>query len=842
MTTANIEVQSMRDKNESEAKPTSTQRELHDSESKKWKLIGIISLVFLFIALIIIIVLAVVSSESDGKKNSDMHASCSLDNNTISDVQWDEESDGVNPIKYGLWQTIIPDPDKSASIESIIGMQTVHTALLPSGKVLLFSGSAWRNSLDQMHNNTYPTNIDPSAGKGLFNFYENPFVWDNAEWYYSQVNFNGIYDPSENTFFRIPHPLPIQPNPDNSTQFIPTDLFCSGQYHVRDGNVLWIGGTQYYYPYRTGNRATHIFSWTKEAVTDWTLFNWTTMPSETSEFYPFTFSGLTHRGRWYPHSVPLLDGRLVIFSGFIGFDKINNYEMYEFETNKEVEFFNYDNFLSSGIDNAWYSINAENMTDSPFATPLIYLPPKATPPECTTPRECRAYHFDAFKLYPNNYLLKDGRIYLTREGDWNSLRTVDAVAIRRVNFTYFMSIGGTKDEPTISWSRGPDRPSNITMSGTSVRDPNNGNINRYGGMPIITGGTMLPGLISIDDIDKGSKSDLFRRTMANQWAGSRGTRTFDLFTIPKDINDIGTWTLEDDNYLGGTIDDDRTMFYSLILPTKQILIINGGNYDFYAGVFNPILLTPIYKNNVFTGNYTKQRMAAARQSRLYHSGAILLSDARVMVYGGNAARATIDVEASEWDQTFDYTNYNGQLKPNLDRVNTFTYFYDDSRIGDGPDSTPAENWIMEMYHPPYLFIDESRKQVEITEIRISSSSTSYIVSKVVAGKTYYLIHSSKTYNIKMIHLPDSTTCNLIDASLVIIKLGAVTHGWDSGQSLYSIQFDAVDDSDDEIKFVTPDFAEANIPPAYYNMFYVDCMGKPSIAASVRFDDDVDEPF
>ena len=37
-------------------------------------------------------------------------------------------------------------------------------------------------------------------------------------------------------------------------------------------------------------------------------------------------------------------------------------------------------------------------------------------------RECESYKYDSFKLYPNNYLLDDGRIYFTREGDWVSLR------------------------------------------------------------------------------------------------------------------------------------------------------------------------------------------------------------------------------------------------------------------------------------------------------------------------------------------------------------------------------------------------------------------------------------
>ena len=60
-------------------------------------------------------------------------------------------------------------------------------------------------------------------------------------------------------------------------------------------NILWIGGTQYYYPYRTGHRVTQIFNWTHELTIDWTMFDWTQMPdlndSNDAQYYPWIFSG-----------------------------------------------------------------------------------------------------------------------------------------------------------------------------------------------------------------------------------------------------------------------------------------------------------------------------------------------------------------------------------------------------------------------------------------------------------------------------------------------------------------------------------------------------------------------
>jgi hypothetical protein len=44
-----------------------------------------------------------------------------------------------------------------------------------------------------------------------------------------------------------------------------------------------------------------------------------------------------------------------------------------------------------------------------------------------------------------------------------------------------------------------------------------------------------------------------------------------------------------------------------------------------------------------------------------------------------------------------------------------------------------------------------------------------------------------------------------------------------------------------LQFTTPDASMALIAPAFYMLFYVDCMGKPSIAQMVRFDDQAQKP-
>ena len=84
------------------------------------------------------------------------------------------------------------------------------------------------------------------------------------------------------------------------------------------------------------------------------------------------------------------------------------------------------------------------------------------------------------------------------------------------------------------------------------------------------------------------------------------------------------------------------MHYATLLPTSQVLVINGGNYDFYGSIKYPILLTPNFDN--VTGafvEYEKARMNEAVEARLYHNVALLLPDGRIWISGGGTARATI---------------------------------------------------------------------------------------------------------------------------------------------------------------------------------------------------------
>jgi hypothetical protein len=729
-------------------------------------------------------------------------------------------SNAAGPAVYGRWETVIPNAGGAAT-ERILGMQTVHAVLLPSGKVLWASGSSWRNHDPVAH---YPNVAAPKPGTGVFGEADDPFRKSNLASYYDLVNNVAIYDPEQNTFYRIPHPVPVD-DPQWSGHFAPSDLFCTGHIHLPDGNVLFTGGTQYYFPFRTGNRSTYIFDWKKEMDIPWRDVDWRKIPAPKED--PWIFSGFMPRGRWYASILPLLDGRMAVMSGFV--DKIDRGSppMYQFEINHLVDFFDPAAFNPGSPQAAWQSIDVQKLPDSPFSTVINPGFKPADGVACDT-RCVDANQRDAFKLYPENYLMPDGRIYLTREGDWVSLRTASTAFMRKTSNTYWATIGGTRTTPSMTFAPGPNRPDVITSYGTTYLDPNTGNITLLGGQPT-SSGTLLP-----------MNSTPSATPEPTHFAGGRGSRKMEEFHVDSLLPGGGEWTLDPD-FLGNTPQDDRTMHYAITLPTRQILVLNGGNYDFYGPVFYPLLFTPRYSGSAFAG-YDKVRMSEGVEPRLYHNTALLLPDGRVLVSGGNTSRATVRPGATS-SSSGGSSRSGGQQLPDLNRIDIDMYFFRDGPMAKGSKgmhTIPTEDWVAEMFSPPYLFIDPSRRAA-ITSIAPEGATSGHQFESQTHGKTFSLLHSNADYRVHLQDLP-KTCASGANASLNLIKLSSATHGWENGQQFVDLQPSAVSGTANEITFHTPDAREANIPPAFYMMFYVDCAGKPSVARMVRFDDGAKTPL
>lgn len=724
---------------------------------------------------------------------------------------FEDEDDCPPPLEGGRWDGVVPAPG-SAAVHSVLGMQTVHAALLPSGRILLVSGSSWRNRTGTQY---YPEFPNPETPNGLFIKDEDPFHYDKLDEYYELVNNAAIYDPVGNTFYRVPVPVPEpDPDPDQPRHFAPNDFFCAGHQHLPDGNLLFTGGTQYYSPFRTGNDATYVFDWRAELETSWHEIDWRVRPASNEET-PWTFSGFMKRGRWYPSLVPLLDGRLVVFSGFVGFDP-GFRDMHVFEINTWVEVFDPSRFDPAAPGAAWKAVDVAKAENGPFTT-LINPDFEPTPEVACNARCIESNRYDAFKLYPVNYLQPDGRIYLTREGEWVSLRTCDAAFMRETRHTYWATLEDLDDGGIdMTFERGPDRVENVTSYGTAFRDPETGQIHLLGGQEN-SPGTLYP--LNADH--------------PTQFAGGRGSTRLETFTPDPRHPLGGRWRL-DRTFLGTHPSDDRTMHYTVALPTGQLLVINGGNYDFYGPVHHPLLLTP--RRDLATGEragYSIERMLDALEPRLYHNAAILLPDGRVFVSGGNTSRATVTPRGGPPPPH----EGPGQPPPDLDSVEVDLHFFDDGPMAKalpGQFVSPTENWTAEIYSPPYLFIDQGRRAT-VTSLE-PVGAVDFTPSVTLGDRPFTLIKSGVTYRMGLAELPPR--CDPATAGLALIKLPSATHGWQNGQQFVRLDFRPTRDG---LVFTAPNARRAMIPPGYYMLFYTDCRGKPAVARMVRFDDSANAP-
>src|ERR1700677_2828687 len=93
-----------------------------------------------------------------------------------------------NALLGGSWQVVVPELGGGAVGKSL-GMQTVHAALLPSGEVLVVSGSSNRNPGST---ETFPDVNDPQPHRGLFQLENDPFRMEKLDDYFQLVNNVGV--------------------------------------------------------------------------------------------------------------------------------------------------------------------------------------------------------------------------------------------------------------------------------------------------------------------------------------------------------------------------------------------------------------------------------------------------------------------------------------------------------------------------------------------------------------------------------------------------------------------------------------------------------------------------
>lgn len=605
--------------------------------------------------------------------------------------------------EMGAWETLpMPPPEDR--------MQSVHTILLPNGKVLVVNGSSFRTTQVKEQEN-----VDLVEGVDVRN--------------YDVINNTGLLDPVTGKFERIPSPPSIQAGETN-------DLFCTGHLQLSNGNILFVSGTGRYYPGGafTGNRQIN-------------LYNWKTG----------TWSALKplKQGRWYPSLISLADGKVVIFSG-LKVDAPNQInptlEIYDPKTEK-LQY-----------------IDLTTVKNSPFNTKL---------------KDVDSY--DSIDLYPRVFPTADGRLLIT--GDEAGIAGV--LVPHSSKKSYLMSIKeNTEGTLSVSFEVGPDRAESSKAYGTALQVPNSEDV------------LLLGGIIGTNSIN-------FGRLNNTQGfpPGSRVATSLQRWLSPaKSGEKNGKWEI-----VPNFLDKPRANLQSVILPTQEILVVNGGQYPEYKPVYEPLLMTAAQDA---PGGYQTKPMNPAKLPRLYHNGALLLPDARVLAIGGNANRAlrdedgTVHVDILQDAKTYykfaDLRDKSGQKKEfNLEEYyqNPQSYF----AKGDEEPFVPAEIWQGEVFSPPYLFKPGSRP-------------------KIVKAPSSLAYSQSNTISVK-----NATQ----DGSLVLVKLGAVTHSFDYGQRLAQLPIENVVLADESsISFKTPE--NKNLyPPGYYMMFYLNNVGKPSLAKIVK---------
>ncbi len=651
------------------------------------------------------------------------------------------------PEEMGAW-LLLPMPEQEAD-----RMQAVHAVLLPDGKVLVVNGSSNRNRFEKLADRNPADGVDPYKGEIIF---ENAvyILKDGVDTRDDQVvDNNSIFDPEfanplngkfgqQSPFSRISSPpgkVPVEGQPDGPGE--PNDIFCSGHLQLPNGDVLFIGGSRVYYP---GEQ----FQGSKVA----NLYHWQTGDWETPH--------LLTDGHWYPTLVPLDDGAIAAFSGLGAedFDRVSPIvEIYD--PNADTE------------EKKWQHIDMSQLPNSPFQTRM----------------NSQTFTRDLIDLYPRIFPTKDGRFLITGDGGGKTPLTV-----HKSTNSYFVEFDKDADGIySMSFEPGPQRQATSKVYGTASLDPTseNGDVLLYGG------------IIGTNDISFGPGKYAIR--------GASIPASVERWIAPEP-GTVGTgeWTIDED-FLA-RIDEDilqnssrdynnpqyeyvkqssnlgrfgkRAMEQAVILPTKQVLVVNGGNYAEHLPAYHPTLLTPNPDKEPI--KFDTKLMNPDTQPRLYHNTALLLPDASILVMGGNNSRAGRFVDSG---------------KVELD-------IFDDFFVTPkGFTSNTAEIYQHSIYYPPYLFGSSERPVIDtnITEI-----------------------HYGETPTISVSNASGSTS----EDSMVLIKAGSVTHSFDNGQRLVNLE--KTNNGNGQISFTVPTDKHFS-PPGHYMLFYVNAEGKPSEGKIVK---------
>ena len=506
-------------------------------------------------------------------------------------------------------------------------MQSVHVALLPDGKVLIVNGSSFRIKFCKQCGK-FAEGVDGTD----YDVVNNSSIYDPQ----LDLDKDGLHPLGRNAFQRIDSPPTgkamlqriLPPSPPTGDPKLDKDETQWSNDLFCAGHLHTPDGNVLFF---SGNRMNYpgmLFTGSKFAnIYDWKAKKWLE-PQALQD------------GHWYPTLVELANGQIMGISGlrYMNQGQSNN-------NSPIVEFYDY----RQPPDKAWTHRDILTLPNSPFSTPIV---------------SGRA-ELDKLDHYPRIFPLADGRLFITGDGSGggnpNSKKT------------YFMTItpsGHPGDPPGISFELGPDRSTDRRVYGTGLIDPNSPDADIL----------LIGGMLGSERTPIGPEFPALSKANAV-------TASLERFLAPGRANPQGRW--EDvPNFLGDRWEDVRVMHVATILPTKQFLVMGGGNFPFHRPIFTPQLFSP--KPGV-PGGYEGRRMNPGTQPRLYHSVSLLLPDGRIFVSGGNAVRAAIEVDENGRFVADHRVHLNTYRNP---RNDTFSF------AEKGKYAIPAEIHQLEDFLPP----------------------------------------------------------------------------------------------------------------------------------------------